>query len=118
MNRMHDDNRTIKLLIKAGLTAAIAGTLLLPVSINAHGANASSPGERAPLVEAPDALPLPPIPHLVTMPWLALDRAPKVFRTDILLVPESPQSVLTANPTMPMWLRSGMSALTHKNANG
>ena len=115
MNYMHDNNRTTETLVKAGLTAAIAGTLLLPVSIKANGAGASSSGERAPFVQASNDLPLPPIPHLDAIPWLALDRTQKTFKTDILLVPESPPSVLAANRSMPMWLSSGM---TPKNTNG
>jgi hypothetical protein len=118
MNCKHDINRTTELLIKAGLTTAIAGALLLPVSINGNGANASGPGERAPFVQASNTLALPPIPHLDAIPWLALDRSQKAFRTDILLVPESPLSVPAANRTMPVRLSSGMTSLTQKNTNG
>ena len=118
MNYMNDNNRTTETLVKAGLTAAIAGTLLLPVSIKANGAGASSSGERAPFVQASNDLPLPPIPHLDTIPWLALDRTQKTFKTDILLVPESLPSVLATDRAMPTWLSSGMISLTQNKSNG
>jgi hypothetical protein len=117
MKRIQDTNRTTELFIKAGLTAAIAGTLLLPLSINANGAEATG-SQRAPFAsERSDTLPLPPIPHLHTMPWLGLERPHGALKTDILLLPEGPKN-LFAGDAAPTWLSSGMSSLAHKNTNG
>lgn len=118
MNSMHDNNRTTEMLVKAGLTVAIAGTLLMPVSINANGAGASGLLDRVPFVQTSNDLPLPPIPHLDAIPWLALDRTQKAFKTDILLVPESLPSVLATDRAMPTWLSSGMISLTQNKSNG
>ena len=112
MKRIHDTNRTTELFIKAGLTAAITGALVLPVSIKANGADATGL-ERAAFTSQP----LPPIPRLDTMPWLVLERPHGALKTDILLMPESPQS-LFARSAAPIWLSSGMSSLAHKNTNG
>ena len=117
MKRINETNRTTELFIKAGLTAAIAAALLLPVSINANGADA--PGStRAPFAsERSHGLPLPPIPHLDTMPWHGLGRPHGALKTDILLLPAGPKSHF-AGGAAPTWLSSGMSSLVQKNTNG
>jgi hypothetical protein len=90
MKRTYDSSRFIVLFVKAGLIAAIAAVLLAPTTIKAGS-------EAGPLVEPAwpmqkrasfDALPLPPIPHLETMPWLARERTPESFRIDTLLGPK------------------------------
>jgi hypothetical protein len=118
MKRINETSRTTELFIKAGLTAAIAGALLLPVSINANGAGANGT-ERARSISRPsETLPLPPIPHLDTMPWLGLERPHGTLKMDILLSPEGPQSLFANGSALPVWLSSGMTQLVQKNTNG
>ena len=85
---------------------AIAATLLLPASINAHGAEAAPAGQfRATLPDQyRQTLPLPPIPHPTAVPWLALDRAPKGPRVDVLFPPVNVDSVI-ANAGLPLRAR-------------
>jgi hypothetical protein len=88
--RMHDNSQLTELFVKAGLVTAIAAALMLPLSINANGNDAASRGEHAspPLTRSSwDVLPLPPIPHLETMPWLIQERAAKSMKIDTLLAP-------------------------------
>ena len=61
-------------------------------------------------------MPLPPIPHLDTMPWLGVERPHEALKTDILLMKGSRQSLFAS--AAPMWLSSGMSALANTNTNG
>jgi hypothetical protein len=118
MKRINNTSRATELFIKAGLTAAIAAALLLPVSINANGAEAVAP-TRAPFVSQPsNTLPLPPIPHLSTMPWLGLERPHGTLKTDILLRPEGPQSFFANGSVTPMWLSSGLNLPAHTNTDG
>ena len=118
MKPINETSRTTELFIKAGLTAAIAGALLLPVSINANGAGANGT-ERARSISRPsETLPLPPIPHLDTMPWLGLERPHGTLKMDILLSPEGPQSLFANGSALPVWLSSGMTQLVQKNTNG
>jgi hypothetical protein len=87
---MHDNSQLTEFFVKAGLVAAIAAALMLPLSINASGNDTAARGERAslPLTRSSwDALPLPPIPHLETMPWLVQERAAKTLKIDTLLAP-------------------------------
>jgi hypothetical protein len=69
MKRMQDPTAITEFLVKAGLIAALAAALLAPMTFNAHGkdrAESTSLLKRS----ASEALPLPLIPHLETMPWL------------------------------------------------
>ena len=86
MKRIHDTSRLTEFFIKAGLIAAIAAALLAPMTINAHGSDAAH-GHPALKRTAWDALPLPPIPHLETMPWLNRERPQKTLKIDTLLAP-------------------------------
>ena len=76
MKRINETNRTTELFIKAGLTAAIAAALLLPVSINANGADApgstrapcaSERSHRVPQIEPPRSE--PPAARLSARGW-------------------------------------------------
>lgn len=90
MKRTNDLSRYIAFFVKAGLIAAIAAVLLAPTTIRAGGSEASPRVEHAwPMLKRAsfDALPLPPIPYLETMPWLARERTPAGFRIDTLLAP-------------------------------
>lgn len=105
MKRIHDSTRIAELFIKAGLIAAIAATLLLPASISANGAEATPPGERHASLPAPRAngIPLPPIPHLDAIPWLALERAQRGPKIDMLFpAPANPDPAL-ALTGLPLW---------------
>jgi hypothetical protein len=90
MKRTYDSSRLLAVFIKAGLIAAIAAVLLAPTTINASGSEATVRVEHGrPILKRTsfDALPLPPIPYLETMPWLTHERTPKGFKIDTLLAP-------------------------------
>ena len=101
MKPMNHSSRLIEVFVKAGLVAAIAAVLLVPTTIKVHGSESTTRVEHAwPMLKRAsfDALPLPPIPYLETMPylekpnletpWLVREPAPKVFRIDRLLGPK------------------------------
>jgi hypothetical protein len=91
MKRMNHSSRLIEAFVKAGLAAAIAAALLVPTTIKVSGSEAASRVERAgPILKRAswDALPLPPIPYLETMPWLVREPAPRSFKIDRLLGPK------------------------------
>ena len=112
MKRIHDSTRLAELFVKAGLIAAIAATLLLPASINAHGAEAAPAGKHQ--ATLPDqrwqALPLPPIPHLTATPWLTLERAPKGPKIDTLVPTPANLDPVLAITGLPLW--AGMKRAT------
>lgn len=118
MKRIHDRTRArlAELFVKAGLIAAIAAALSLPASINAHGAEAAPLDARHSSLPAQhmQAIRLPPIPHLDAIPWLALDRASKGPRID-LLVPASVERNF-ALTGLPLW-SAGIAATT-QGTNG
>jgi hypothetical protein len=91
MKRMNHSSRLIEMFVKAGLVAAIAVALLVPTTIKVSGSESSPLIERAwPMLKRAswDALPLPPIPYLETMPWLVREPPPKAFKIDRLLGPK------------------------------
>ena len=91
MKRMFDATRLAELFIKAGLIAALAALLLAPMTVRVHGSEASSDVPRPlPMLKQVtwDALPLPPIPYLETMPWLLHQRGERGFKIDMLLAPK------------------------------
>jgi hypothetical protein len=91
MKRMNQSSRLIEVFVKAGLVAATAAALLLPTTIKVNGSESGLRVEHArpPLKRASwDALPLPPIPYLETMPWLVREPQPKGFKIDRLLAPK------------------------------
>jgi hypothetical protein len=90
MKRTYDPTRFIAYFVKAGLIAAIAAVLLAPTTIRASGSEASLRVEEGWLMlkgASFDVLPPAPIPYLATMPWLARERTPAVFKIDTLLGP-------------------------------
>lgn len=88
MKRMRQTSHVTELFVRAGLVAALAAVLLAPMTIRADGGEGLQQGA-SPVLKASswNALPLPPIPHLETMPWLVRERAQKGFRIDTLLAP-------------------------------
>lgn len=90
MKRMNHSSRLIKVFIKAGLVAAIAAVLLAPTTIKVYGSESTARVEHAwPMLKRAswDALPLPPIPYLETIPSLVREPATKDFKIDRLLGP-------------------------------
>jgi len=75
--------------VKAGLVAALAAVLLAPAT-RLSGSEAQPRVEHvSPLTRASfDAIPLPPIPYLETMPWLVRAPQPKGLMNDRLLGPK------------------------------
>ena len=95
MKRMNQSSRLIEVFVKAGLVAAIAAVLLVPTTIKVHGSESATRVEHAwPMLKRAsfDALPLPPIPYLETMPyleksWFVREAPPQSFKIDRLLGP-------------------------------
>jgi hypothetical protein len=71
----------IEYAIKVGLTCAIAATLMLPSSTALGSDRGGQQSTLAPL-------PLPPIEHLETIPWFALQPSPQALKIDTLLGPK------------------------------
>jgi hypothetical protein len=91
MKRTNESSYLVELVLKTCLIAAVATALLVPTTIRVHGSDIAPRLETArPMLKQAswDALPLPPIPYLETMPWLGRERLPKGFRIDMLLAPE------------------------------
>ena len=110
MKWTHDPTPIIEFFVKAGLITALAAALLAPMTINAHGKDCA---EDASLLKraASEALPLPPIPNLETMPWLVRAPAHKTFKIDTLLAPKFEMmgpEVATAGDTGRLWLPAGL----------
>jgi hypothetical protein len=88
MKGINQSSRLTEFVIKTGLIAAIAAALLAPMTINANGHEAPPHVVGAvPDHASWNALALPPITHLETMPWLVRQRAPKSFELDMLFGP-------------------------------
>lgn len=90
MKRTNDNTRIVELFVKAGLVAAIAAALLAPTTIRAGSNETALNADHAwpmPRRASCNALPLPPIAHLETMPWLKLERAARPIKIDTLLAP-------------------------------
>ena len=110
MKRTNDNTRFAELFVKAGLVAAIAAVLLAPMTARsgddqASHKQASHVEDARPMLKRAswNPLPLPPIPHLETMPWLNPDRAERAggpMKIDTLLAPAfelmAPAVVVTA----------------------
>jgi hypothetical protein len=111
MKRINHSSRLIEAFVKAGLVAAIAAALLVPTTVKVQGSESATRVEHAwPMLKRAswDALPLPPIPYLETMPWLVREPAPESFKIDRLLGPKFEmmrQNVAgTAEPSLPQLL--------------
>jgi hypothetical protein len=101
MKRMHDNSNVIEFFVRLGLIAALAAALLAPMTVNVHGSDTASRVEHGwPMLKRSswNALPLPPIPYIETMPWLVHERAPKGFKIDTLLAPKFEMSPAVAEP--------------------
>jgi hypothetical protein len=97
--RMHDNSRVTELFIKAGLIAALAATALMPTTIKVHS-NDTRVEQGWPKRGSTEALPLPPIPYLETMPWLIGERVPKgPLKIDPLLAPKLEMAPAVAGAT-------------------
>jgi hypothetical protein len=91
MKQMFDSPHIIEFFVKAGLIAALAAVLLAPMTIRATGNEQGSRVEHTwPELKRTSwgALPLPPIPHLATMPWLEQKRGANWKKIDTLLAPK------------------------------
>jgi hypothetical protein len=89
MKRMHDNSRVTEFFIKAGFIVALVAIALMPTTVKVHGNGALIEQDwPMPKRGSWNALPLPPIPYLETMPWLVQDRAPKGLKIDPLLAPK------------------------------
>jgi hypothetical protein len=85
---MQDNSRVTEFFIKAGLIAALVAIALMPTTVNVRGNDGRiEQGSPIPKRGSWNALPLPPIPYLETMPWLVRERAPKAIEIDTLLAP-------------------------------
>jgi hypothetical protein len=83
--------RIIEFFVKAGMIAALAAVLLAPMTIRATGSELARHREHAwPMLKHAswNSLPLPPIPHLETMPWLTVERSGRWTKIDTLLAPK------------------------------
>jgi hypothetical protein len=72
-------------MMKRLLAFVLAGALMAPTIGLASESAFSNDGAAA--SKFPDKLPLPPIPHLATMPWMNFDWETKGPRVDTLLPP-------------------------------
>jgi hypothetical protein len=89
MKRMQDNSRATEFFVKAGLIAALVAAALMPATVKVHSNDASAgQGWPMPTRGSWQTLPLPPIPHLETMPWLVRERAAQDFNIDIMLAPK------------------------------
>jgi hypothetical protein len=77
--------------VKVGLIAALAAVLLMPTTIKVAGDELVPGVEHTTPVQKRgswNALPLPPVPYLETMPWLVQERAPESLKIDTLFAPK------------------------------
>jgi hypothetical protein len=87
--RKPDSSHVTELFITAGLIAALAAAVLMPTTLKIHANEARAEQDRPMLTRGSrNALPLPPIPYLETMPWLVQERTPKGLKIDTLLAPK------------------------------
>ncbi len=87
-------------MMKRLLAFVLAGALMAPTTGLASENAFSNDGQAA--SKFPEKLPLPPIPHLATMPWMNFDWERKGSRVDTLLppsfvVPAFPKNSALAN---------------------
>jgi hypothetical protein len=74
-------------MMKRLLAFVLAGALMAPTTGLASESAFSNDGARQAASKFPEKLPLPPIPHLETMPWMNFDLETKGPRVDTLLPP-------------------------------
>ena len=90
-------------MMKRLLAFVLAGALMAPTTGVASESAFSNDGARQAASKFPEKLPLPPIPHLETMPWMNFDWETKGPRVDTLL---PPSFVVPAIPTDPAFANS------------
>jgi hypothetical protein len=86
------------------LTALLASALAMP-SVAAWGMNSAS---KAAAAKSNDVLPLPPIPHLESTPWMQWNATAPMLRIDTLMAPvitplgilQDPQDRAKASPAL------------------
>ena len=89
--RMFHSPRAVEIFVKAGLIAALAAVLLMPTTVKVSGDELTPrDAHAAPVLKQAswESMPLPPIPHLATMPWLDRGPAAKPMKIDTLLAPK------------------------------
>jgi hypothetical protein len=86
--RKPDSSHVTELFITAGLIAALAAAVLMPTTVKIRANEARAEQDRPMLTRGWNALPLPPIPYLETMPWLVQELGPKGLKIDTLLAPK------------------------------
>jgi len=74
-------------MMKKLLAFVLAGALMAATTSLASESAFSNGGARQAASKFPEKLPLPPIPHLKTMPWLNFDLETKGPKVDTLLPP-------------------------------
>ena len=74
-------------MMKRLLAFVLAGALMAPTAGVASESAFNSDGARQAASKFPEKFPLPPIPHLETMPWMNFDWETKGPRVDTLLPP-------------------------------
>jgi hypothetical protein len=74
-------------MMKRLLAFVLAGALMAPTTGLASESAFSNDGARQAASKFPEKLPLPPIRHLETMPWMNFDLEMKGPRVDTLLPP-------------------------------
>ena len=74
-------------MMKRLLAFVLAGALMAPTTGLASESAFSNDGARQAASKFPEKLPLPPIPHLETMPWMNFDLETKGPKVDTLLPP-------------------------------
>jgi hypothetical protein len=89
-------------MMKRLLAFVLAGALMAPTTGLASENAFSNDRARQAASKFPEKLPLPPIPHLATMPWMNFDWETKGSRVDTLLppsfvVPAFPKNSALAN---------------------
>ena len=73
--------------MKGLLAFVLAGALMAPTIALASESPFSNDGTGQAASKFPEKLPLPPIPHLETMPWMNFDLETKGPKVDTLLPP-------------------------------
>jgi hypothetical protein len=90
MKRTSNSPTPAEIFVKAGLIAALAAVLLMPTTVKVASDELGRVVHRAPMLTGAswNSLPLPPIPHLATMPWLERESGAKRMKIDTWLAPK------------------------------
>jgi len=91
MKRTSNSPNPVEIFVMAGLISALAAVLLMPTTVKVAGDELAPPlAHISPMLKRAswDSLPLSPIPHLATMPWLERELSAKRMKIDTLLAPK------------------------------